>query len=245
MIADGRAQTFQHPAGALGSQEAEDRSPDQLVRRVARDRRGPLVREDEASLRVHEKDGVVDVLGDEPVTLLGLAQGPREMLTVERLLECRYQLIHLERLHQIGEGVAVDGLERCRKRGVSRHENDLEIRRGQSKRLQELDARDVRETDIDDRGVEAHRADLLEALRAAHGAPDHEPFRLEHVADRLAHPGLVVDNEDPSRRIHSRTLTTTMPSRRTFTSRPTGPGGARAPAPPRRARSAWWGTHRR
>ena len=138
------------------------------------------------------------------------------MLTVERLLECRYQLIHLERLHQIGEGVAVDGLERRRKRGVSRHENDLEIRRGQSKRLQELDARDVRETDIDDRGVEAHRADLLEALGAAHGAPDHEPFRLEHVADRLAHPGLVVDDEDPSRRIHSRTLTTTLPSRRTL-----------------------------
>ena len=144
------------------------------------------------------------MLGDEPVALLGLAQGAGEALPVERLVQRRQQVVHLERLDQIGERVAVDRLQRRRQRGVARDEDDLEIGARRPERLQQIDAGDVRQLDVDDRRVTGRSLEPREAVGSPRRAVDRVPLGLQDIANGLAHPDVVVDDQQTRRLLFAR-----------------------------------------
>src|SRR5205807_6654960 len=164
--------------------------------------RPPRVAEDQAPLQVEEEDRVGDVLRDEPVPLFRLPEGPGEPLLLERLVERRHQLAHVERLGEVPKGRAVDRLHGGGEGGVTGDENHLGLGGRRLDRLEEVEPRGVGKLQIDDGGLDRTRGQGFEAGAAAVGRPHNMALELQDVPERLARSRVVINNEDQAARTY-------------------------------------------
>ena len=186
----------------VAGQQGDDRPSAELRRFVAGERKRAGVGEDHAAIKVEKKDGIDEVLGDQPVALFGLAQRLRQMLTLARLGELGEQMLHLEGLREVREGCALYRLERGGQRGIGREEDHFGLGRDGLDALEDLEPGDIGELDVHDCRVEAPGGDSLEDGAPAGGGLDCIALQPDRVANRLASPGVVVDNQDGSRAVH-------------------------------------------
>src|SRR5207244_1196907 len=96
------------PFSSLASEQREDRPSAKLLHLVAGDRRRAGVAEDQPCVQIEKKDRIDDVLGDQPLTPLGLAKSVGETLTLTRLVQRGQKMLDLERLYEKSKGGAVD-----------------------------------------------------------------------------------------------------------------------------------------
>ena len=163
------------------------------------------------------------MLRDEPVPLFRLPEGPGEPLLLERLVERRHQLAHVERLRQVPKGRAVDRLHGAGHGGVTGDENHLGLRRRRLDRLEEVEPGDVWQLQVDDRGIDRTRRQGLEPGAAAVSRPDGMAPKLQDVPERLARSRVVINDEDQAALRHE-TLRAARPL-------PRRAGRARRPPP--------------
>src|SRR6185503_3592433 len=170
------------------------------------------------------------------VQALVLAKGPDRALLGERPVDRADELPEIDRLDEVGGGLAVDRLDRAVQRGVPGDQDDRGLRRDRLDVLEEVDARDVGQLEVDDREVHRLEHEMLEGLLPAMRGPHPVPSMLQHVADRGAQPRVVVDHENLSPFVHGYLPgANCVPPRDLARDVPAGPG---ARAPPIRAPEA-------
>ena len=135
-------------------------------------------------------------LDQRAVAGLRIPERAPEAAFLQRLLERRDQLRHLEGLGEVAEGRAVHGLDGRGDRAVAGDEDDLRVGARRADGAQEVEPGDVGQPDIDDGGVHGRRGQPLETGIPGRSRLDGVTVQLEHVADRMTGPGVVVDDED-------------------------------------------------
>ena len=189
---------------SLRSEQRERGAPAQLFLVVAGDLEPPWVAEHQVPLGVEQEHRVGDVLGHEAISLLRLEERLGEPLLAEGLLDRREEVAHLERLDQVRERQVVDGLDGGPERGVPGDEDDLHGGGQSPGGAQHVDAGHVGQADVHDGGLDRARGHDVETHPAPRGQLDHVPLALQHVAQGLGHPRIVVDDQDPAPDDHGR-----------------------------------------
>ena len=114
-----------------------------------------------------------------------------------RLVEDDAQLVDVERLGDVVESTELHGADR-RLHGLgSRQHDDRHARIAAPHLLEQLEAVHARHDDVEEDDVERPGRERLQRVGARRDR-DRVVGVLQDHAQRLAHPGLVVDDEDPS-----------------------------------------------
>ena len=119
----------------------------------------------------------------------------------------------LDRSHEVGQGRLLEhetpraDVERLRKQravAVGRVEDDRRVRRNHCRLRRDLDPREPRHADVDDRDARVLRLDLDERfLAVGRAADDLDPAPLQGVRDRRQHRRMVVGNHAGDPLVHA------------------------------------------
>ena len=108
----------------------------------------------------------------------------------------RHQLFVLERLLDVVEGAVVHCPNRRLQTRLRRHQNDNCVGVVRAHRGQNVEAGDIRHSDVGDDQVGLECRDLLEAFLAAERSVGNEAFALQKNSNGVENSLLVVDDED-------------------------------------------------